>query len=68
MLNTLQHLFGFKAWANDELLTALARLGTGSPITGLAIKALNHSYIVDRIFAAGQSLESTNGFAYRRCA
>jgi uncharacterized damage-inducible protein DinB len=52
MHDTLQHLFRFKAWANDEMLTALARLGGESPITGLAIKALSHSYIVDRIFAA----------------
>jgi uncharacterized damage-inducible protein DinB len=49
---TLQRLFRYKAWANDELLTALARLDGASPITGLAIKALSHSYVVDRIFAA----------------
>lgn len=52
MHDTLQHLFRYKAWANDELLTALARLRGESPITGLAIKALSHSHIVDRIFAA----------------
>lgn len=52
MHDTLRHLFRYKAWANDQLLTALAGLGGESPITGLAIKALNHSYIVDRIFAA----------------
>ena len=52
MNDTLRRLFRFKAWANDELLTALAMLGGESPITGLAIKALSHSYIVDRIFAA----------------
>ena len=55
MHDTLQHLFRYKAWANDELLTALARLGRDSPITGLAIKALSHSYVVDRIFAAHMS-------------
>jgi uncharacterized damage-inducible protein DinB len=49
---TLQRLFRYKAWANDELLTALAGLGGESPITGLATKALSHSYVVDRIFAA----------------
>ena len=49
---TLQRLFRYKAWANDELLNTLATLGDESPITGLAMKALNHSYIVDRIFAA----------------
>ena len=52
MDNTLQRLFRYKAWANDELLTALARLGAESPITGLAIKALSHTYVVDQIFAA----------------
>jgi uncharacterized damage-inducible protein DinB len=50
--NTLQRLFRYKAWANDQLLITLAGLGNGSPITGLALKALSHSYIVDRIFAA----------------
>ena len=52
MHDTLQNLFRYKAWANDALLTALAKLGADSSITGLAIKALSHSYIVDRIFAA----------------
>ena len=52
MHDTLQHLFRYKAWANDELLTALARLGGESSVTGLAIKALSHSFVVDRIFAA----------------
>ena len=52
MNETLQRLFRHKAWANDELLTALARVGSDSHITGLAIKALSHSYVVDRIFAA----------------
>jgi uncharacterized damage-inducible protein DinB len=33
-------------------LTALARLGGESPISHLAIKALSHTYVVDRIFAA----------------
>jgi uncharacterized damage-inducible protein DinB len=50
--DTLQRLFRYKAWANDGLLTALAELGGREPITGLAIKALSHSYVVDRIFAA----------------
>ncbi len=45
-------MFQYKAWANDELLTALAKLASASPITQLAIKALSHTYVVDRIFAA----------------
>jgi len=52
MSDTLQHLFGFKAWANEQLLTALNRLGDDAPITALAIKALSHTHVVDRIFAA----------------
>lgn len=52
MHNTLQRLFRYKAWANDELLTRLAKLGSEPQITGLAIKALSHTYTVDRIFAA----------------
>lgn len=52
MHDTLQRLFRYKAWANDALLTALAELGGESTITGPAIMALSHSYVVDRIFAA----------------
>jgi uncharacterized damage-inducible protein DinB len=52
MQDTLTRLFQYKAWADEQLLTALGRLGGESPITALAIKALSHSYIVDRIFAA----------------
>jgi uncharacterized damage-inducible protein DinB len=52
MHDTLQRLFQFKAWADDHLLTALAELGDDTPVAGLAIKALSHSYVVDQIFAA----------------
>jgi uncharacterized damage-inducible protein DinB len=52
MHDTLQRLFQFKARANNELLTALAGLERESPATGLAIKALSHTYVVDRIFFA----------------
>jgi len=52
MNETLHRLFRYKAWANDELLTALAALGEDSPVTPLAIKALGHACVVDRIFAA----------------
>lgn len=52
MHDTLQRLFRYKCWANDELLTRLAQLGDGSPVTALAIQALGHTYVVDRIFAA----------------
>jgi uncharacterized damage-inducible protein DinB len=52
MHETMQRLFRYKAWANDALLTALAGLGGDAPVTGLAIKALSHTLVVDRIFAA----------------
>ncbi len=52
MQDTLQRLFQYKAWADDELLTALARLDGESSVIGLAVRALSHSYVVDRIFAA----------------
>ena len=52
MHDLFKRLFAYKAWANDELLTALARLGGDSPVMPLAIKALSHTHVVDRIFAA----------------
>ena len=52
MHDTLNRLFRYKAWANSELLTALAKLGGEHSITGLSIKALSHSHVVDRIFAS----------------
>ena len=52
MSGILTNLFRYKAFADDELLTSLASLGTESPVTKLAIQALSHSYVVDRIFAA----------------
>jgi uncharacterized damage-inducible protein DinB len=52
MFETMERLFRYKAWADDELLTALAELGEDSATTKLAIKALSHSYVVDRIFMA----------------
>jgi len=52
MHDTLQSLFEYKVWANDELLTALAKLGAESPIMPLAVKALSHTHVVDQIFAA----------------
>jgi uncharacterized damage-inducible protein DinB len=52
MQDTLKRLFRYKAWADDELLKALAGLGADASTTQLAIKALSHSHVVDRIFAA----------------
>ena len=52
MHDTLRRLFRYKAWADDALLTALAGLGDDSPVTPLALRALSHAWVVDRIFAA----------------
>ena len=52
MHDTLNRLFQYKAWANDALVTALDKLGDASPVTPLAIRALSHTQVVDRIFAA----------------
>ncbi|HVI58537.1 MAG TPA: DinB family protein [Luteimonas sp.] len=52
MNETLQRLFRYKAWANAALLDRLAALGENSAVTALARKALAHSHVVDRIFAA----------------
>ena len=52
MNDTLHRLFSYKAWANNELLAALARLDSKSPVIPLAVRALSHTYVVDRIFAA----------------
>jgi uncharacterized damage-inducible protein DinB len=52
MKEVLVRLFRHKAWADDALLAALAKLGDRSPVTGLALKALSHTYVIDRIFAA----------------
>jgi uncharacterized damage-inducible protein DinB len=54
-------LFRYKAWANDELLTALATLDVESPVTNLAIRALSHTHVVDQIFAA-HLREKDHGF------
>ena len=62
MHDTLQRLFQFKAWADDELLAALAKLDQASPATGLAIKALSHTYVVDRIFIAHMT-RMTHGYS-----
>lgn len=52
MAGILEKLFRYKAAANDDLLTALAALAGDSVVLPLAIQALSHSYVVDRIFAA----------------
>jgi uncharacterized damage-inducible protein DinB len=52
MNDSLLHLFRYKAWANEELLTALAKLDREAIVVKLALKALSHTQVVDRIFVA----------------
>ena len=52
MANSLTRLFQFKAWADDALLSSLANIGDDAGVRDLAIEALSHTYVVDRIFAA----------------
>ena len=52
MYETLQRLFRYKEWADDQLLKALGRQPGKAQVTELAIRALSHSFVVDRIFAA----------------
>lgn len=50
----LTALFKYKAWANEELLSQLEKLDPITPPSDhhTAIRIFNHTYVVDRIFAA----------------
>ncbi len=50
----LQSLIRHKAWANEELYAALAKVDATAHAAErhAAIRVLNHVYVVDRIFAA----------------
>ena len=55
---TLKSLFGYKAWANEELFALLATLPEQHAEHLLfCIRVLNHVYVVDRIFRAHLSGE-----------
>lgn len=53
-LSTLRSLFGYKAWANEELFAALAEVDADKypAEANTAIRILNHVYVVDCIFKA----------------
>ncbi|SRR5579885_106418 len=53
-VSTLQRLFRYKAWANDGMLKAVHRFDPVSQAMDreIAMRILNHTYVVDRIFAA----------------
>lgn len=52
--NTLQSLFAYKAWANEELFAALAEVDAAAHPAEVrsATRILNHVHVVDRIFQA----------------
>jgi uncharacterized damage-inducible protein DinB len=56
----MQKQFGYKAWANAEMLDALALIDASQypDQWKLAVRLMNHTYVVDRIFAAHLGGES----------
>lgn len=50
----MKQQFGYKAWANGEIIQALSRIDPDAhaDTRRAAIRVLNHTYVVDRIFAA----------------
>jgi uncharacterized damage-inducible protein DinB/putative sterol carrier protein len=51
-VSTLRRVFSYKAQANDGILAAMRQFEDASPAKEIAIRVLNHTYAVDRIFAA----------------
>ena len=51
-VSTLERVFSYKAKANEEILTAMRQFDDASPAKQIAIRVLNHTHAVDRIFAA----------------
>ena len=58
----LQKLFRYKAWENDKTLTATQQIPDGSPAKEIAFRILNHTFVVDRIFAANLR-QNTHSYA-----
>ncbi|HUA36048.1 MAG TPA: DinB family protein [Candidatus Binataceae bacterium] len=50
-VSTLERIFSYKAKANHEVLAAMRQFDDTSPAKEIAIRVLNHTYTVDRIFA-----------------
>ncbi len=63
-MNTLQSLFAYKTWANNELFNVLADADTPTHAAALhtAIRTLNHIHVVDSIFQA-HLLGQAHGFS-----
>ncbi|HJU26849.1 MAG TPA: DinB family protein [Rhodanobacteraceae bacterium] len=63
----MKNKFRYKAWANAEILDSMAKIDLSRhPEQGtLALRLMNHTYVVDRIFAAhldgtAHEFQSTN--------
>jgi uncharacterized damage-inducible protein DinB/putative sterol carrier protein len=52
MDSALERIFCYKAYANNEILAAMRQFEDASPAKEIAVRILNHTYAVDRIFAA----------------
>jgi uncharacterized damage-inducible protein DinB len=52
--NLITTMFKYKAWANEEILATMRLFDERAHATErhIAIRILNHTYVVDRIFAA----------------
>ena len=51
-VSTLERVFSYKAKANNEILAAMRQFDDSSPANQIALRVINHTYAVDRIFAA----------------
>jgi uncharacterized damage-inducible protein DinB/putative sterol carrier protein len=51
-VSTLERMFSYKAKANNEIFAAMRQFEDASAAKEIAIRVLNHTYAVDRIFAA----------------
>jgi uncharacterized damage-inducible protein DinB len=61
-VSTLERIFSYKAKANNEMLAAMRQFDDASPAKQIAIRVLNHTYAVDRIFA-GNMMRVEHGFS-----
>jgi len=60
-ISTLERVFSYKAQANQETLMAMRQFDDASPAKEIAIRVLNHTYAVDRIFA-GNATGTEQGY------
>jgi uncharacterized damage-inducible protein DinB/putative sterol carrier protein len=61
-ISTLERLFRYKARANEEIIAAMRQFDDPSPAKEMAVRAICHTYVVDRIFA-GHLTGTEHGYA-----